>query len=89
MALRGRGGEAALQVARAWQRARPQSRSANRALLQVLIHLNRIADTLEAARNEVALAEPKTRFLTITLLPRFYARATDKKGAAAVLERVE
>ena len=45
IALQARSGEAALAAANAWKDAWPQSREANRYVLQLLVALNRIADT--------------------------------------------
>ncbi len=45
VALRARSGPLALRSARAWQQAFPQSRLANRYLLQILLMLNRVSDT--------------------------------------------
>ncbi|MGH6626021.1 MAG: tetratricopeptide repeat protein [Burkholderiaceae bacterium] len=87
IALQGRSGEAALQAARAWTQALPASREANRYVLQILIALNRISDTVEPLRNELALTSPKDRNLALSAIPRVYARATDKRMAASVVEQ--
>ncbi|MET0312480.1 MAG: hypothetical protein ABW051_10545, partial [Burkholderiaceae bacterium] len=86
-ALQARAGDSALQAARAWRQAHPQSREANRYVLQILIALNRIADTTEALKNEIALTDAKDRALALAVIPRTYARATDKKLAAGVVEQ--
>ena len=87
IALEARAGESALQAARAWKQAQPDSREANRDVLQILIGLNRLGEAVEPLKREVALADPKDRVLTITMLPRFFARSSDKKQAAEVLEQ--
>ena len=87
LAFQARSGDAALQAARAWKEAFPASRDANRYVLQILIALNRVADTAEPLKAEVALTDPKDRNGTISVIPRNYARVTDKKLAAAVVER--
>jgi len=87
IALEARAGESALQAARAWKQAQPESREANRYVLQILIGLNRLAETVEPLKREVALADPKERTLTITLLPRYFARSSDKKAAAEAMEQ--
>ena len=46
MALQARAGNQALLAAQAWREDFPQSRNANRYVLQFLVALNRIADTL-------------------------------------------
>lgn len=87
IALEARAGESALQAARAWKQALPNSRDANRYVLQILIGLNRLGETVEPLKREVALADAKDRALTITLLPRYFARSSDKKQAADALEQ--
>ncbi|MDO9403006.1 MAG: tetratricopeptide repeat protein [Polaromonas sp.] len=86
IALQGRSGDAALQAARAWRQAHPESREANRSILQILIALNRIPDTLEPLKNEIALAPAPEQPVAIEAIPRAYARVADKKAAAAVVE---
>ncbi|MBI5908261.1 MAG: hypothetical protein HY853_06760, partial [Burkholderiales bacterium] len=87
IALQSRSGDAALQAARAWTQAQPASREANRYVLQILIALNRISETAEPLKTQVRLAPLAERSLAIAGLPRFYARASDKKLAASVLEQ--
>ncbi len=87
IALESRAGDSALQAARAWKQAQPGSRDANRYVLQILIALNRLGETVEPLRREVALADARERALTITLLPRYFARAADKKQSADALEQ--
>ena len=87
VALQARSGDPALQAARAWKTAQPTSREANRYVLQILVALNRIAETLEPLKTELALVEAKDRSLAISSIPRNYARVTDKKAAATVVEQ--
>ena len=87
VALQTRSGEPALQAARAWKATQPTSREANRYVLQILVALNRIAETLEPLKAELALADAKDRALAISVVPRNYARVTDKKAAAAIVEQ--
>lgn len=87
IALESRAGESALQAARAWRQAYPASRDANRYVLQILIALNRLGETVEPLRREVALADARERALTITMLPRYFARTPDKKQSADVMEQ--
>ena len=56
IALQSRSGDSALQAARAWKQAFPESREANRYVLQILLALNRIADTPEMLRRDIVLA---------------------------------
>jgi tetratricopeptide (TPR) repeat protein len=87
LAFQGRNGDAALQAARAWKQAFPQSREANRYVLQILVTLNRIPESAEPLKTEVALADPKDRPAVISAVSRSYARVTDKKQAATVVEQ--
>lgn len=86
VALQARSGEPALQAARAWAKAFPKSREANRYVLQILIGLNRLGETLEPLKREVSSAEAKDKTDVISAIPRFYARSTDKKLAASTVE---
>lgn len=88
IALEGRQGESALQAARAWRQALPDSREANAFLLQILVGLNRISETVEPLKRELAATDAKDRPAVISTIPRFFARATDKKLAASVVEQV-
>jgi tetratricopeptide (TPR) repeat protein len=87
LALRSRSADAALDAARAWQRALPNSKEANRYVLQILIGLNRVSDTLEPLKRELAGSTGKERIATISLLPRYFARVTDKSLAALQVEQ--
>lgn len=87
IALQARSGDSALQAARAWKQALPNSKDANRYLLQILIGLNRIGDTVEPLKRDIALADAKERVLVISLMPRYFARASDKKQAANMVEQ--
>jgi tetratricopeptide (TPR) repeat protein len=86
IALQARSGDSALQAARAWKQAQPQSREANRYVLQILIALNRTAESAEPLKTEIALASAVERALAISAIPRHYARSSDKKLAASVVE---
>lgn len=87
IAFQSRSGDAALQAARAWKEAKPQSREANRYVLQILIALNRVDDTAEALKSDIALAAPGDRAAVLASIPRLYARVSDKKRAAAIVEQ--
>lgn len=87
IALQARSGESALQGARAWKQAIPTSREANRYVLQILIGLNRIPEVLEPLKREIALSEPKDRSAVVSTIPRYFARATDKKTVATTVEQ--
>ena len=87
VAIQSRSGEPALQAARAWKQALPTSRDANRYVLQLLIGLNRIGETLEPLKNEVASTGVSERAAFLAVIPGYYARATDKKLAASIVEQ--
>ncbi|MGF6349028.1 tetratricopeptide repeat protein [Variovorax sp. W2I14] len=87
IALQSRSGDAALAAARAWQEALPTSRDARRIELQILIALNRIGETVEPLRAEVAATSQIERPLLMAVIARNYSRASDKKLAASVVER--
>ncbi|MBI2772702.1 MAG: tetratricopeptide repeat protein [Burkholderiales bacterium] len=87
IAFQARSGDAALQAARSWKQAQPESREANRFVLQILLALNRVADSAEPLKSEISLAPAKDRVLVLATIPRTYARVGDKKLAAAVAEQ--
>ena len=88
IALQGRSGESALQAARAWRQAIPDSRDANRYLLQILIGLNRLADAIDPLKRELAAApDVNERMGAMASVPRLFTRASDKKLAATVVEQ--
>jgi tetratricopeptide (TPR) repeat protein len=86
IALKARSGDAALQAARAWKESQPLSREANRYVLQILIAINRVGDTLEPLRTDLTLVSDVERPLSMAAIPRTFARVTDKKLAASTVE---
>ncbi|MGR4869427.1 tetratricopeptide repeat protein [Variovorax sp. LARHSF232] len=87
IALQSRSGEAALTAARLWKQTLPDSRDARRLELQILIALNRIGETTEPLRAEVAATPQIERPVLMNVIARNYSRATDKKLAASVVEQ--
>jgi tetratricopeptide (TPR) repeat protein len=87
IALQSRSGDAALAAARAWKQTIPESRDARRFELQILIALNRIGETVEPLRAEVAATPQPERPFLMAMIARNYGRATDKKLAASVVEQ--
>ena len=87
MALSGRDANAAVGAAKAWQQALPQSKDAERYLLQLLIGLNRLGDTLLPLQRSVARTVQPERVAVINTLTRLYLRATDKAAAADLIEK--
>ncbi len=87
IALQARSGDGALLAARAWSQAWPQDRKANNQVLQILLALNQLNASLEPLKKELTLAPDNELGATLTLIPRHYARVTDKKRAAQVVEQ--
>lgn len=87
IALQAHSGDSALQAARAWRQALPASRQANRYVLQILIGLNRLGESQDAIKREIATADVKDRAAVIESIGQYFARASDKNLAAATLER--
>lgn len=87
IALQARSGESALTAARAWSTALPASQEANRYVLQILLGLNRVVDTLEPLKKELALTPVAERRELIWALPGLYDRVRDKQAAVAVFEQ--
>jgi tetratricopeptide (TPR) repeat protein len=87
LALQSRSGERALAAAQEWKQAFPRSREANRFVLQILIALNRVSETVQPLQQEINStpnAAKPTAFLGIAQL---YSRVSDKALAAAVVEQ--
>ena len=87
IALQARSGDGALMAARSWSQAWPQDRKANNQVLQILLALNQVAESLEPLKKEIALAPDAERDAIINLIPRHYARVTNKKRAATVVQQ--
>lgn len=87
IALQARSGDYALQAVQAWKEAHPDSREANRYLLQILVALNRIEETPQLLRRELAQAAAQDKTALLTMVPQLYARASDKTLAAQVVEQ--
>jgi tetratricopeptide (TPR) repeat protein len=87
IALRARAGDSALQAAQDWTNDHPESRNAIRYQLQILIGLNRLQDTVEPLKRQLASMPTKERIAAINLVPRYFVRAGDKQLAARVVEQ--
>jgi len=87
IAIQARAGESALQAAKAWQLALPGSKEANLFVLQILIGLNRTADTLESLKNEIALLPVTERRDFLWRIPAMYERLNDRQLAATTVEK--
>jgi len=87
IALQARSGESALQAAKAWSLAQPQSLEANRFVLQILLALNRVTDTLEPLKKELILTPMQGRSQLIWSLPGLYEQARDKQAVVTVVQK--
>lgn len=87
LALQSRSGERALANARAWLQAFPESRDANRYALQILVALNRIADSASHLQREIALTPAPSKPATYLAITQLYNNARDKALAADVVEQ--
>ncbi len=87
IAVQSRAGDAALAAAKAWKAAWPQSRDANRYVLQLLVSMNRVAETAGPLRQELAQMAPLSKKSTLQALPLMFRRVTDKALAATLVEQ--
>jgi tetratricopeptide (TPR) repeat protein len=87
LALESRSGEVALQAARAWQQAQPGSIEASRYALQILLALNRVAESADALKALIELTPAMERPQALSSVPRLYARVGDKKGVPPLVEQ--
>ena len=87
IALQARAGEQALDATRAWRQAAPDAVDARRYQLQILIALNRIEEAGEPLKAWIAQTGTEQRGALISATPRLFARATDRKQAATLLEQ--
>jgi tetratricopeptide (TPR) repeat protein len=87
IALQARSGESALAAAQAWSLAIPSSKEANRFVLQILLGLNRIADTIKPLQRELTLTPAKEQRDLIWSIPGIYERVKDKQIAASIVQK--
>jgi tetratricopeptide (TPR) repeat protein len=87
IALQARAGEQALDAARAWRQAAPDSIDARRYQLQILIALNRPEEAGEPLKSWLAMTPPDQRSSMIAATPRLLQRVADRKQAATLLEQ--
>jgi len=87
IALQARSGESALQAAKAWSQALPDSLEASHFVLQILLGLNRVADTLEPLKRDIQLTPPKERREFIWSLPPAFERVGSRQLAAVVFQK--
>jgi tetratricopeptide (TPR) repeat protein len=87
VALQARAGDQALTAAKAWRTSLPESQDALRYIVQLLVSLNRVPETLEPMRALLKLAPNAQRNASINALPRFFSRAADRGQAASLVEQ--
>ena len=87
LALQSRSGEAALQAARSWKSSLPESKEANRYILQILLALNRIDEAGRALKASIASLPIQEQSAAIGSIPRVFGRLQDKNLAAKVVEQ--
>ena len=86
IALQARAGDQALAAVQAWRTSLPASLDALRYQVQLLVALNRIAETVEPLHSLIGLTPATERPGLIVASPRFYARAADRRAAATALD---
>ncbi|MEG0151400.1 MAG: hypothetical protein RR701_18695, partial [Comamonas sp.] len=87
LGLQSRSGERALSAAQEWKHAFPQSRDANRYVLQLLIALNRVSESLQPLQQEIASTPAASKPASFLAIAQLYSRVSDKPLAAAVVEQ--
>lgn len=87
MALQVRSGETALLAAKAWSQAQPGSREANQYILQVLLGLNRIPETLEPLKRDLQLSAANEKQDTLWAIPTLFKRVSDHALASATVKK--
>ena len=92
IALQSRSGESALTAARAWRLAVPESITAARFVVQILIAMNRTDQTAQAVSDYLALffahttSDVAKRDDALASIADIFSRASDKSAAARVVE---
>jgi tetratricopeptide (TPR) repeat protein len=87
IALQARSGDSALAAAKAWSQALPASKEANLYVLQILLNLNRVAETIEPLKRELALTTKKNLRETLWAIPGSFDRISDKHLAASTVQK--
>lgn len=87
MALQARAGNQALLAAQAWRQAFPESRNANRYVLQILVALNRVGDTLPYLRQEIASTPAPSKPVAFLSITQLFSRVSDKALAADIVSQ--
>lgn len=85
VALQARSGDSALAAARTWSQTLPGDAEADRYTLQILLALNRVAETGPVLRAVLQTLPAAERNEAINAIPQTFARASDKPLAAAAV----
>jgi tetratricopeptide (TPR) repeat protein len=88
IALKARAGDSALAAAKAWRVASPESPDALRYEVQLLVALNRPAETAQPLQALLNITPAPQRVALINGLPGLFARSTERNANAALIERV-
>lgn len=89
VALQNRSADQALGAIQAWRAAVPDSLDALRYQIQLLLRMNRMADTVEPIRTMLQIAPPAERPGMIGSLPHLFGRSGgDRQQSAKLLEQV-
>lgn len=86
MALQSQDGTLALEAARGWHEAYPDSSQASQYELQILLALGRVEDSGNALRDLLASLPESEREDFLSAVPILYRNVEDKKGVAKLVE---
>jgi tetratricopeptide (TPR) repeat protein len=86
IALQSRSGDYALAAAKAWQEDHPQSRDANRYVLQILVALNRVSETTAPLQQFIQQAPAPSKVGILNAIPQMFGRVSDKAAAAKAVQ---
>ncbi len=88
LGLQARSGDAALTAAKAWAQALPDSNDAHRYTLEILLAMNRPGETGPVLKNILTHAPVEVRSDVLNIIPKAFARTTDKALALQVVRTV-
>lgn len=87
IALQARAGEQALEAARAWQVALPESTTAHRYVIELLVALGRPAEAMEPLATLLKISSPSERLALLNSTPRLLTSAPQLENTATQLEQ--
>jgi tetratricopeptide (TPR) repeat protein len=87
LALQEHAGDSALEAAKSWNKAFPESADANRYVFQILVGLNQIANIQTPMRRMLAGLPVSERITIINQLPRIFSRVSERKLLTKVVEQ--